>query len=216
MPTAEPDVIYEDDWVLVVDKPSGLAVHAATGTPGPDLLTLLRRGRPYLGLLHRLDREASGLVLLTTRPEANAPLQAELERHAIARVYTALLAGRLGGDRTVDRPVPERAQGRAALRRRPPPDAQPARSHFHVLGATPRGSQVEVTPETGRKHQIRVHAASLGHAIFGDRRYGGPPAERLMLHATRLSFRHPADGRPLALMAPLPEALARLAAGFDA
>jgi 23S rRNA pseudouridine1911/1915/1917 synthase len=108
--------------------------------------------------------------------------------------------------------VPERAQGRAALRGRPPPDARPARSRFRVRQGGPRATLVEVELETGRKHQIRVHAASIGHPLLGDRRYGGPPAARLMLHAERLAFAHPVDGRPLELRAPWPDDFAAAAA----
>jgi RluA family pseudouridine synthase len=199
-------IVYEDDWILVVDKPSGLAVHPAQGVSGPDLQALARAHAPTAALLHRLDREASGLVLFALRREATAPLQAQLERHQVERTYLARLAGRLpDGERIVDRPVPERAQGRAALRGKPPPGSLPARSRFRTLRVDPSGTLVEVRLETGRKHQIRVHAASIGHAIMGDRRYGGPAAPRLMLHAARLAFAHPKDGRRVELEAPLPE-----------
>lgn len=201
--------MFEDNWLLVVDKPSGMPVHAAAGSSGPDLLTLARATRPYTGLLHRLDREASGLLLLSKDPAVNPALQRQLERHEVARTYLAILAGRVRFDeRTVDRPIAERAQGRAALLRRPPPSAAPARSHFRMLRALGnRATLVEIHLETGRKHQIRVHAAAIHHPIVGDRRYGGPPESRLALHATRLQFIHPKDNRPLELEAPLPRAL---------
>jgi RluA family pseudouridine synthase len=216
-------IVHEDDWLLVVDKPAGMAVHAASGVDGPDLFTEIRRGRDYVGLLHRLDREASGLICLSLRAEANAPLQRQLESHALCRVYLGICAGHLpDGERVIDRPVSARAGGRAALRRRPGPDAQPARSRFRTvrrLGGTgsaggasvqPAATLVEVTLETGRKHQIRVHAAAIGHPLLGDRRYGGPPAPRLALHATRLVLEHPADGRRLELVSPLPPELQAL------
>jgi RluA family pseudouridine synthase len=199
-------VIFEDDWLLVVDKPSGLPAHPAQGVSGPDLQGLARAHAPGAALLHRLDREASGLVLLAKRREASAALQPQLERHEVERRYVAALAGTLPeGERVIDRPVPERAQGRAALRGRPPPGALPARSTFTTLrrlgGAA---TLVEVQLATGRKHQIRVHAASMGHPILGDRRYGGPAAARLMLHAARLAFAHPDGGRRIELEAPWP------------
>jgi RluA family pseudouridine synthase len=212
-------IVHEDDWLLVVDKPSGLAVHPAQGVTGPDLQALVRAHAPEAALLHRLDREASGLVLFSRRREASVALQAQLERHEVERVYLALLAGRLAGaegdERVVDRPVAERAQGRAAVRGRPPPGALPARSRLRILRLAARATLVEVRLETGRKHQIRVHAASIGHAIIGDRRYGGPAAERLMLHATRLAFVHP-DGRRgrVELVAPPPEDFTRVEAAW--
>jgi RluA family pseudouridine synthase len=192
-------VAFEDEWLLVADKPSGLAVHAAQGVAGLDLQALVRAHAPSAMLLHRLDREASGLVLFAKRREASARLQPLFERHEIERSYLAVLAGALApGQRVVDRPVPERAQGRSAVRGRPPPGALPARSQFTTLRPLDGGATlVEVRLETGRKHQIRVHAAAIGHPILGDRRYGGPAAARLMLHAARLAFAHPADGHPL-------------------
>jgi RluA family pseudouridine synthase len=193
-------------------------VHAAEGAGGVDLFSELRAGRPGLALLHRLDREASGLVLLSKRPEASAPLQAQLEAHAVERTYLAVCAGRLAGERRVDRAIPDRAQGRAALSRPPPPGARPARSWFRPLEALRGATLVEVRLETGRKHQIRVHAASIGHPLLGDRRYAGAgvadAAPRLALHAARLAFTHPGDGRRMVLEAPLPPDLAALVAAL--
>ena len=212
-------IAYEDDWLLVVDKPSGLAAHAAQGVSGPDLQELVRRHAPEAALLHRLDREASGLVLFSRRRAASVALQAQLEAHQVERGYVALLAGALAdGERVVDRPVPERAQGRAAVRGRPPPGALPARSRFTTLRRLGRvATLVEVRLETGRKHQIRVHAASIGHAIVGDRRYGGgvPPSPRLMLHAAHLGFAHPDGGRRVEVAAPWPEDFERVLAALS-
>jgi RluA family pseudouridine synthase len=182
-----------------------MPVHAAGDLDVPDLLTILRRDHPYVGLLHRLDREASGLVLVTLRPEANAKLQRQLEAHEIERVYAALLAGELpDGERIIDRAIPERSLGRAAVRRPPPPGSQPARSRFVTIKRLGGKTLVDVTLETGRKHQIRVHAASIGHPIIGDRRYGTGEGPRLMLHARRLRFRHPSDDREILVDSPAP------------
>jgi RluA family pseudouridine synthase len=213
-----PDAIrFEDDWLLVVDKPAGLAAHAASGVEGPDLAALVRRHAATASLLHRLDREASGLVLFGKRREANQVLQRQLESHAIERLYLAIAAGHLSRpEGVIDRAIPERSLGRAALRRKPPPGALPARSHVRVVRLLDSGnSLVEVRLETGRKHQIRVHLASIGHPLLGDRRYGGPPAPRLALHAHRISFTHPQTGAPLRLDAPLPADLQALLAPLD-
>src|SRR5689334_6962205 len=186
-----------------------MPVHAATGADGPDLLTTLRVAHPYVGLIHRLDREASGLLIVTLRPEANQPLQRQLETHAIVREYLAIVHGVMRADeRRVDRPISPRSQGRSALRRKPGPDAQAAVSHFRVVRRLADTTLVEVRLETGRKHQIRVHAAAIGHPLLGDRRYGGPPAPRLCLHATRLRFAHPDDARAITVESPLPPELA--------
>jgi 23S rRNA pseudouridine1911/1915/1917 synthase len=201
---------FEDDWLVVVDKPAGLASHAAQGAGETDLMTLAGARWPGVTALHRLDREASGLMLLCKRDEARAPLQAQLERHGIERVYVAIMAGRLAAACTVDRAVPERAQGRGALRRPPPRDAKPARTVFTPVRVLRGATLVEARLETGRKHQIRVHAASIGHALLGDRRYGGPEASRLALHAVQLSFTHPRDGRSMRIEAPLPPDLRAL------
>jgi RluA family pseudouridine synthase len=213
-------VVLRDEWLLVVDKPAGLAVHAAQGVTGDDLLTLLRAKHPDVTLLHRLDREASGLLIATIRKDANPALQKDLEAHRVERTYTALVAGRLalreGQDEIVlDRPVSERARGRDALRRKPPPDALPARSRVRPVRALPHATLVEVRLDTGRKHQIRVHLAGIQHPIVGDRRYGGPAAPRLALHAGALAFAHPHDRRRIELTAPLPADLAALIASYE-
>jgi RluA family pseudouridine synthase len=199
----EIEIAYEDDWILVVVKPSGMAVHASRDVK-TDLFSLVRKGRPYAALLHRLDREASGLLLLSKSREVNAALQRELEAHRIDRSYTALLAGRLVEPVTASRPIAVRGLGRASVHRPPPPDAKPARSHFAPVRRAGPHTLVEVMLETGRKHQIRFHAATLGHPIVGDRRFGGPEATRLALHAHRLAFRHPITERRLSLDAELP------------
>jgi RluA family pseudouridine synthase len=199
----EIEIAYEDDWILVVVKPSGMAVHASRDVE-TDLFSLVRKGRPYAALLHRLDREASGLLLLSKSREVNAALQRELEAHRIDRSYTALLAGRLVEPVTASRPIAVRGLGRASVHRPPPPDAKPARSHFAPVRRAGPHTLVEVMLETGRKHQIRFHAATLGHPIVGDRRFGGPEAARLALHAHRLAFRHPITERRLSLDAELP------------
>jgi 23S rRNA pseudouridine955/2504/2580 synthase len=199
----EIEVAYEDDWLLVVVKPSGMAVHASRDVD-TDLFTLVREGRPYAALLHRLDREASGLLLLSKSRDVNAALQRELEAHRIDRAYTALVAGRLIEPVTASRPIAVRGLGRGAVRRPPPHDAKPAKSHFAPVRRVGPHTLVEVMLETGRKHQIRFHAATLGHPIVGDRRFGGPDAARLALHAHRLAFRHPMTERRLTLEAELP------------
>lgn len=199
----ELEVAYEDEWLIVVAKPAGMATHASADVTD-DLFSLVRAKLPYAGLLHRLDRGASGLVLLSKSRDVNAALQRELEAHRIDRTYTAVLAGRLTEPTTATRPIAARGLGRDSVNRRPPPDAKPATSHFAPVRRAGAHTLVEVMLETGRKYQIRFHAATLGHPILGDRRFGGPAAARLALHAHRLSLRHPMTESRVTVESPLP------------
>jgi 23S rRNA pseudouridine1911/1915/1917 synthase len=191
--------VFRDDAILVVDKPSGLASQPDPGG-GDDLYTLLRRRERYVGLHHRLDRPASGLVLLALDPDVNAALAEAFREHRIDRSYLAVLAGDavgVGTTRTWDAPI----------------DGQTARTDVEVLGAASGLLAVRCALHTGRTHQIRRHAAMAGTPIVGDRRYGGEVGgwwPRLALHAYRLRFRHPRDGREIAVEAAVPGDLAVL------
>jgi 23S rRNA pseudouridine1911/1915/1917 synthase len=190
-------LVYEDRWILAVDKPAGMPTQPGRSGretarhTGDDLFGIVKRGRAYVGMLHRLDQPASGLVLFSVHPAANPPLAAAFRTHAIERTYRAVLAGMLDSDATWEAPI----------------DARSARTDVHVVGHDDGLTAVEVRIHTGRTHQIRVHAASAGHAIVGDRRYGGEVgrwAPRLALHAWRLSLRHPKTREPLDLEAAPP------------
>ncbi len=189
------EVRYEDRWLLVVDKPSGLPTQRTRdGEPG--LYDLLRAAHPYLGLHHRLDRPASGLVLFTRHRDANAAVAAGFRDRRIARHYAAVLAGTTTGG-TWDRPL----------------DGQPARTEVTVLGGANGMAAVTCRLHTGRTHQIRRHAALAGTPIAGDRRHGGEASRawpRLALHARRLALDHPVTGERIDLESPLPEDLQAL------
>ncbi len=181
-------VVHRGGHLLVVDKPAGLPVQAPRGG-GDNLFDWLRAEHPYVGLHHRLDAAASGLLLVTLDPAANAAVARGFRAHLIRRTYRAILDG-WPVDATWDRPV----------------DGKPARSHVRVMGQGAATAAVELELDTGRKHQLRVHAALAGTPILGDRRYGGSPAPRLALHAASLEV--PAEaGGPLRLRAPLPDDL---------
>lgn len=234
-------IVYEDDDLLVVDKPAGLTVHPAAGLPAGQagvrrgtLAAALLAHRPELagvggperpGIVHRLDRDTSGLLVVAKNEAARAALARQWKARQVEKGYVALVHGRLEPpEGVIDAPIgrdPRHRQrmavvesGRAArtvyLVRRYLPDQPAGRGGY---------SLVEVAPSTGRTHQIRVHFAALGHPLVGDRVYGRPSTVlgRQFLHAYRLAFRHPVDGRPLELESPLPEelsaALARLIAG---
>jgi 23S rRNA pseudouridine1911/1915/1917 synthase len=216
--------LYEDDDILVVDKPPGILTVAthAEGRATED--TVLRRAqeyarhlhgrRSYAGMLHRLDRETSGALAIALSREAHHAGRELFGEHAYDRRYLALVAG-----------VPERASGTidahisnayVSGRRRIVEHEQAGRSavtHYVVREALGDAALVELTLETGRQHQIRLHLRALGHGIVGDRVYApevGLEAPRQMLHAWRLSFPHPIDGRAIEVEAPIPSDFATI------
>lgn len=187
------DQVYRDRWLLVVDKPSGMP-----SQPDPsgddDVYTALTRIETYVGLHHRLDRPTSGLLVVAIDPAANAPLADAFRRHAVHRTYAAVLAGAwpTGTDTlTWDHAV----------------DGRPARTTARSAGSAGGLVAAWLTPETGRTHQLRIHAAMAGLPIVGDRRHGGAVGgwlPRLALHAAELRLDHPVTGEALAFRAPLP------------
>lgn len=215
-------VRYEDDRLLVVAKPAGLVVHPGPGHPTGTLVNaLLGRAQTPLsagggaadrpGIVHRLDKDTSGLLLVAKDDATHLALARELAAHRVERRYLALVQGRLpGGTGTVDAPVGRHPRDRKRMgvvatggRR--------AVTHWRVLETFPAVQLVEATLETGRTHQVRVHLASLRHPLVGDRAYGADPtlATRLgvprpFLHAWRLAFTHPATGTRIDLTEPLP------------
>ncbi len=210
-------VVYEDEWLLVVDKPAGVVVHPAAGHAHGTLVQgLLGRGiqgghgrRP--GIVHRLDKETSGLLIVARREDAYQLLVAALARREVSRTYVALVAGDVPQDEgTVDAPIGRHVRDRKRMSVHTT-SPRPARTHFRVLARAAGFTLLEVRLETGRTHQIRVHMAALGHPVAGDATYGRRPRpaglERHFLHAARLAFRHPADGRELTFSAPLPPEL---------
>jgi 23S rRNA pseudouridine1911/1915/1917 synthase len=214
-------VRYEDDRLLVVAKPAGLVVHPgpghATGTLVNALLgragTSLSAGggaadRP--GIVHRLDKDTSGLLLVAKDDATHQTLARDLAAHRVERRYLALVQGRLPADGgSVDAPVGRHPRDRKRMA--VVPGGRRAVTHWRVLETFPAVQLVEATLETGRTHQVRVHLASLRHPLVGDRTYGADPtlAARLgvgrpFLHAWRLAFTHPADGHRVDLTEPLP------------
>jgi 23S rRNA pseudouridine1911/1915/1917 synthase len=208
----EPEVVHLDSWLAVVDKPAGLVVHPAPGHHGPTLTGALaqilgggQRGRP--GIVHRLDRDTSGLMIVARTEAAHTHLTAQIRRRQVKRTYLALVEGRLGSRTgTIDAPLgrnPRRPTKRAVSGR----GARPARTHFEAREALSSATLVEVTLETGRTHQIRAHFAAIGHPLCGDPTYGRRGTlglERQFLHSHRLELEHPADGRRLSFSSPLP------------
>jgi 23S rRNA pseudouridine1911/1915/1917 synthase len=210
-------IVHADEALAVIEKPAGLVVHPAPSHRGPTLVEelgdLLGGGadpqRP--GIVHRLDKDTSGLLVVARSEEAHAALQAQVQRREVERVYLALARGRLRSRTgTIDAPI-----GRASRHRHRMAVAgaasRQARTHFTVLELLAAESYVEARLETGRTHQIRAHFAAIGHPLAGDATYGGERKyglERQFLHAHRLAFVHPQSGEPMAFTSELPADLA--------
>lgn len=215
-------VLYEDESVIVVDKPAGVVVHPGSGRTLGTLAAGLVHRYPELegvgaadrwGLVHRLDKDTSGALLVARTPQAFDFLEAELRHRCVDRTYTTLVEGRMGAPTgTIDAPVgrhPSQPTRRAVTH-----GGKHARTHYEVVryyeGAN--ASLLEVRLETGRTHQIRVHLAAIDHPVAGDVTYGATRKDlespRTFLHATRLTFTHPSTGERLSVEAPLPIDLA--------
>lgn len=218
----EVPVVFEDEDVLVVDKPAGLVVHPGAGNPSGTLVNaLLARGiaggedaeRP--GVVHRLDRDTSGLMVLAKGEPAYSRLVALMAGRRVTRVYRAVVVGEgLPATGTIDAPVgrdPDNPTLMAAG------VGKPAVTHFEVLAEAAGQAMLRVRLETGRTHQIRVHLSAIGHPVYADPLYGEAiPGRRLWLHAERLAFEHPVGGAALEFTAPIPEDLRRAATELDA
>ncbi len=229
---AEPiplDVVYEDDVLLVVNKAAGMVVHPAPGHPSGTLVNAVLAHSPELaqsgntrpGIVHRLDRDTSGLILIAKSEKARRALQRQFKERQVDKAYLALLDGHLrpalgrieapiGRDPSHRQRMTVLAGGREAV------------TEYHVLEqfahrvgpASGDYTLVQAEPRTGRTHQIRVHFASIGHPVVGDPVYGrrksSLPVERHLLHAWKLGFRHPGSGQHMKLEAPPPEDLAEV------
>jgi 23S rRNA pseudouridine1911/1915/1917 synthase len=209
-------IVYRDDAILVVDKPAGLVVHPAPGHPRGTLVNAVVHHAPDIalagtnrpGIIHRLDKDTSGLIAVAKTDRARTTLVPQWEGRTVQKTYLALAAGEIGPEEaTIDVPIgrdPAQRQRMAALR-----TGRPAISHLRVRERLPGSTLLEVEIETGRTHQIRVHLAYIGHPVAGDIVYGGPaevagvPVDRQFLHAARLGFTLP-DGRAVTFTAPLP------------
>ena len=230
------DVVYQDDALLVVDKPPGVVVHPGAGNPRGTLVNGLLNRFPELehlpraGIVHRLDKDTSGLLLVARTVQAQHALGKLLARREISRRYPAVVEGTLTGGLDIDRPI-----GRDPVRRTRQAvraDGRPSLTRVRVLARYRAHTLVEATLETGRTHQIRVHLASIGHPLVGDARYGARGRlptradeetvavlrgfRRQALHAWKLRLDHPDTGRELRFTAPPPADFAALVAALEA
>jgi 23S rRNA pseudouridine1911/1915/1917 synthase len=205
-------VRYEDDDLLVVDKPAGVVVHPARGHRSGTLAQALagvaaggEEGRA--GIVHRLDRDTSGLLVVARSPAAHRALKAALQARAITREYLALVEGRPPARTgTIDAPIGRDRRHRTRMST-DTDDPREAVTHFEVEDALPRTTLLRVRLETGRTHQIRAHLQAIGHPVAGDPEYGTPGRlglERQFLHAARLRFAQPTTGADVDVVSPLP------------
>ena len=211
------DVVYEDDDVIVVNKPSGLVVHPAPGHPDGTLVNALLYhcgaslsgvgGALRPGIVHRIDRDTSGLIIAAKNDYAHQFLSAQLADHTLARTYECIVVGNLREDSgTVDAPIARDSRDRKRMA--VVPGGRRAVTHWTVLARYPGYTHVQCRLETGRTHQIRVHMAYLGHPILGDTVYGAkkpvPGLTGQCLHAVGLQFIHPRTKELVSLTCPLP------------
>src|SRR5438552_3662320 len=197
----EIDVLYEDDFLIFVNKPPRLVVQRGYDPDEPILLDLVReRAQQPVHLLQRLDRGTSGVIFFSKSSAMNVRITRQFEKKRVRKRYLALCEGELAETQTIDAPLARVGAIKFAVR----DDGKRAVTHIAPIIATPRGSLLDVTLETGRTHQIRVHLSAIGHPLAGDWLYGDRNADRPMLHAAELEMMHPATNKPLCVAAPLP------------
>jgi 23S rRNA pseudouridine1911/1915/1917 synthase len=230
------DIVHEDGHLLVLNKPAGLVVHPGAGNPAGTLLNALLHHDPKLaelpraGIVHRLDKDTSGLMVVAKTLAAHTALVEMLSRHAVERQYEAIVLGALIAGGTVDAPIGRHHHDRLRQAVRDEEDGKHAVTHYRLRERFRAHTLLQCNLETGRTHQIRVHMAHIGHPLVGDPLYGGSlklpkgaTAElvnalrvfrRQALHAERLSFEHPASGESLGFSAARPADMDELIAAL--
>jgi 23S rRNA pseudouridine1911/1915/1917 synthase len=213
------DIIYEDDDLLVVDKPAGLTVHPAPGHPSHTLVNAILSHLPGLadigdslrpGIVHRLDKDTSGVMVVAKNEPARLDLARQFEVHSVAKTYQALIKGQL----TPESGIIEAPIGRDPRNRKRMAvvtEGRPARTQYDVVCYIDNYTLLEVRTETGRTHQIRVHLAAIGYPVVGDTTYGTKSdlLSRQFLHACRLGFTLPSNGKYVEFISDLPSDLAK-------
>ncbi|MDO9106348.1 MAG: 23S rRNA pseudouridine(1911/1915/1917) synthase RluD [Methylovulum sp.] len=238
--TSEPeaiplDIVYEDESLLIVNKPAGLVVHPAVGNWNGTLLNALLNHDasletlPRAGIVHRIDKETSGLLMVAKTLQAHNNLTQQLQERSIHREYLAISRGRMTSGGTIDEPIGRHPTDRKRYTVRE--SGKPAVTHYRVVQRFVRHTLVQVKLETGRTHQIRVHMAHIRYPLLGDQVYGGrfqmPPAcgerlekelrsfKRQALHAAKLGLQHPVTDEYLEWERPMPDDMARLLEALD-
>jgi 23S rRNA pseudouridine1911/1915/1917 synthase len=231
------DIVHEDDHILVINKPVGLVVHPGAGNSQGTLLNALlhrypgQENIPRAGIVHRLDKDTSGLMVVARTLQAQTSLVAQLQAHDVTREYEAVVQGIPVGGRVIDQPIGRhpRQRTRMAVVSH---GGKPAVTHFRVVHRYGHHAHIRLQLETGRTHQIRVHMAHIGYPLVGDPLYGGRPKlppgasqalietlrgfRRQALHAVALTLSHPASGDTVSWSSPLPEDFLQLLAALEA
>lgn len=230
------DILYEDGALLIVNKPAGLVVHPGAGNPDHTLLNALIYHYPELervpraGIVQRLDKDTSGLMVVARTPESHTSLVEQMRQRSITREYQAVVAGRLTAGGTVEAPVRRHPVNRKQMA--VTAGGRTAVTHYRVIKRYPVHTHILCRLETGRTHQIRVHMAHIRHPVIGDPVYGGRPRfprrvsdelreilarfHRQALHASRLELIHPDTGTTMSWESPLPDDIRHLLAALDA
>lgn len=215
------NTLYEDGHVIVLTKPSGMVVHPGAGRPGRTLVNALKYHFPEIGpigpemrpgIVHRLDKDTSGLMVVARSEKAYRELQRQFKERQVEKIYWGLVSGKVPKEKgTIDWALGRHVKHgkKMSVKTKKP---RPAKTHFMVLERFQKFTFLEIRPVTGRTHQIRVHLAASGHPIVGDPRYGNKRAKmhfsRLFLHAARLGFTHPETTEWMNFLSPLPDDLA--------
>ena len=212
------DIIYEDQDILVVNKPKGMVVHPANGNPDGTLVNAIMAkckdglsgigGELRPGIVHRLDKDTSGLLIVAKNDQAHIKMSEQIKNREVKKIYIALVKGIVKeNEATIQMPIGRSQQDRKKMAVRK--DGKEAVTHFKVLKRYLQNTLLELKIDTGRTHQIRVHMAQIGHPVVGDMVYSKGKnefgVEGQMLHAKRLEFMHPITGKKLILEAPLPK-----------
>ena len=213
------DIVFEDDDIAIIDKPSGMVVHSGAGhltdtmanaavTRWPKISSVGDTDRP--GIVHRLDRDTSGLLIIALNPTAYNNLTLMIKKHEIERIYTALVHGHpKSSTGTIDAPIGRDPHHRT--RQAVNAGGRPALTHYEVIREIGQFSFIKVRLETGRMHQIRVHMTAIGHPIVGDQTYGKRQGianlRRQFLHASKLTFNHPISSEKISVTSKLPDDL---------
>lgn len=221
------DILYEDQWLLIVNKPKGMVVHPAAGHTSGTLVNAVMHhcqgslsginGKLRPGIVHRIDKDTTGALVICKDDTTHRALAEQLKEHSITRKYRAIVLGNLAEDGTVEGPI-----GRHPIDRKKMAinykNGKPAVTHYHILENFQKYTYIECQLETGRTHQIRVHMTSIGHPLLGDSVYTKAKwpykLEGQVLHAMVLGFIHPATGKYLEVEAPLPDYFSQLLENF--